>query len=119
MFSADDKTLLVGHSPAYSLVSQWADTTVTALNSDSGFKFLWQQSNLHFAERPQFFANDSKILVDGGSVKVLNSDSGRIHLDYEHPGRLVASPNGKWVAYDGLAYNYSIKELLLEFFIIF
>ena len=94
VFSDDGQTLLVAQKPPK---AQGARATLTALNAGN-LQPLWQRDALNDFGQPQFFSNDTRVLVDYDQVMILNARDGKSVREFDIPYRAAISPDGKWIA---------------------
>lgn len=112
-FSNDGKILLVCYAPTpsgpYRGVIVMPATMVMALDVQNGFTPLWQRDYAPLVRNPapQFFDNDSQILLQGrgvwgsfNNIQVLDARSGKTRQTYKNLwGKTSMSPDGKWLAF--------------------
>ena len=94
VFSDDGQTLLVAQKPPK---TQSASATLTALDVRD-LSSLWQREAPNDFGHPQFFANDSRVLVDTGQVMILNARDGQSVREFDFCCGAAVSPSGKWIA---------------------
>ena len=114
VFSGDGETLLVSQDSPPKL--QPARATLTALDANN-FDALWQRADSADFGNPHFFAGDSKVLVDGGQIMILNARDGKSLREFDLCCRAAISSDGKWLAVgdfdaDGRVYiNSPAREI--------